>query len=58
MARIMAGQWTYYSSNVYISQREPRIILLDSLTPMCIFHKMLNQRVDWVAWAYNSWCTQ
>ena len=48
----MAGQWTYYSLIVYISQREPQwIILLALLTPVCSFHKVLNQRVDWVAWA-------
>ena len=29
----------------------PRRILIASLKSMCVFHKVLNQQVDWVAWA-------
>ena len=46
----MAGQQTYCSLIVYISQRELWIIVIVSQTSVCSFHKVLNQQVDWVAW--------
>ena len=42
---------TYYSSIVCKPQREQPRRLVASVKPMCTFDKVLNQRVDWVAWA-------
>ena len=42
---------TYYSSIVCKPQREKPRRLVPSVKPMCTFDKVLNQWVDWVAWA-------
>ena len=36
---------------VYTPHRVPQRRLVASAKPMCSFYKVLNQRVDWVAWA-------
>ena len=50
-ARVKALQGLTIPRLCSMSQRELRRRLVASAKPMCTFYKVLNQRVDWVAWA-------